>query len=491
MSETSRPEERPEQQSRPEPPRPSPVAPEQQSRPEPPRLSPVAPAGGSRGEAFAPPQPTPGRDALPSRIASGRGEADPFRPVVPTRAPSPAQDEEPATAPSSIEMLIFHPGSRALRTNHSHPVPGDHPASGDHPAPGEQPATGDDQAGDLPSVIQSPPRDPSATRRPEPAAPPAPRPAPTLSAADHLRTFGLLRLLRQAELEERGFDVEARLQRSYRLRFSSAGSVRPEYHTAVLRSADRDRTRTYGLGVMFPPYTVHAGTSTGLPHTVGDNCELTQVDHVHVRRAEVPRDDALRSAPIREILAQARPDQDNSKTVRALRAALATELETPRLEGSVRLAVETRPLLGGGQIRWGRRAHCVTSLHEAHTVVLGDDAMTRLDARFVVERTLIPAGLLLAADESLARRYVELVADPHDDPAALAAFLNDLVAAAAATTGENLLGHADGLATQQPTLLGLFGLVSATEATSILLTVPDGLYADLGSALTQAAPSHL
>ncbi|WP_436528175.1 hypothetical protein [Actinoplanes sp. HUAS TT8] len=241
--------------------------------------------------------------------------------------------------------------------------------------------------------------------------------------------------------------MEARPLRNYQLRFSSAGRIRPEYHTVALSIGPE--VRTYGLGVMFPPYTVHARNSTSPTGT--DNCDLTQVDHVHVRRAEVPLDDPLRSGPIREILGHARPDHDNAPVVRELRAALADHLAARRLP---------RPV----------RAACVATVHDVHAVVLGDDAMTRLAPRFVLEETVVPAGALLAADEDLARAYVDLIADPHDHPEALAAFLHDLVEAAASTTPENLLGYADGLAQQQPTLLGLFSLVAAVSATSIQLT---------------------
>lgn len=279
-------------------------------------------------------------------------------------------------------------------------------------------------------------------------------PSPSGSArvaepADDLRIFGLLSLLQQGELERRGLDVEARPLRNYQLRFSSAGRVRPEYHT--VSPAPGDDLRTYGLGVMFPPYTVHARDSTSAAGT--DNCDLTQVDHVHIRRAEVPLDDPLRSGPIREILAQARPDRDNAVVVRELRAALADQLDARRLP---------RPV----------RAACVASVHEAASVVLGDDAMTSLAPRFVLELTTVPAGALLAADEDLARAYVDLIADPHDHPEALAGFLHDLVEAAASTTPANLLGYADGLTQQQPTLLGLFSLVAVTPSTSIQLSSP-------------------
>ncbi len=270
---------------------------------------------------------------------------------------------------------------------------------------------------------------------------------PVVPPADDLRIFGLLSLLRHGELERRGLDVEARPLRNYQLRFSSAGRIRPEYHTVA--SETGAEVRTYGLGVMFPPYTVHARNSTSPTGT--DNCDLTQVDHVHVRRAEVPQDDPLRSGPIREILAHARPDRDNSPVVRELRAALADQLAARRLP---------RPV----------RAACAASVHEANSVVLGDDAMTRLAPKFVLELTTVPAGALLAADEDLARAYVDLIADPHDHPETLASFLHDLVEAAASTTPENLLGYADGLTQQQPILLGLFSLVSATTATSIQLT---------------------
>ncbi|GAA2908756.1 hypothetical protein [Actinoplanes cyaneus] len=313
--------------------------------------------------------------------------------------------------PSSIEMLIFHPsaGEAASST-----------ASGPGSSPGSSPAS-------------SPGSSPASER----AEPPA----------DDLRVFGLLSLLRHGDLESRGLDVEARPLRNYQLRFSSAGRIRPEYHTVTLDAGAS--ARTYGLGVMFPPYTVHARDSTS-PAGTG-NCDLTQVDHVHVRRAEIPLDDPLRLAPAREIVAHAAPGRDNSAVVRELRAALADQLAARRLP---------RPV----------RAACLASVHEAAAVVLGDDAMTRLAERFVLEVTTVPAGALLAADEDLARAYVDLIADPHDQPESLAAFLHDLVEAAASTTPENLLGYADGLTQQQPTLLGLFSLVSATPATSIQLT---------------------
>ncbi|GIE90864.1 hypothetical protein [Actinoplanes regularis] len=269
---------------------------------------------------------------------------------------------------------------------------------------------------------------------------PEPRSGPLL--------FGLSRMLRQEELERQGLDVEARPLRGYPLRFSSARSVRPEYHTVVLPAAglDDDRAGTYGLGLMFPPNTVHALNSTSTE--AAGTCELTPVDHVHIRIAEVPEDDPLGSARVTRILAGARPGQDNSGVVRELRAALGEP---------------------GGNGRSRSRASCVTEIHRAGTVVLGDDALTSLDPRFVLERTIIPAGVLLAGDDLLARRYVDLVAGGSDDPEALVVFLSDLVGVAASTTIENLLGYADGLLQQRASLLGLFGLVAAGNASSILV----------------------
>ncbi len=268
---------------------------------------------------------------------------------------------------------------------------------------------------------------------------PEPRSGPLL--------FGLSRMLRQEDLERQGLDVEARPLRGYPLRFSSARSVRPEYHTVVLPAGhDGDRAGTYGLGLMFPPNTVHALNSTST--VSADVCDLTPVDHVHIRIAEVPEDDPLGSARVTRILAAARPGQDNSAIVRDLRAALGEST-------------------GNGRSRV--RAGCVTEIHRAGTVVLGDDALTSLDPRFVLERTIIPAGVLLARDDILARRYVDLVAGGSDDPETLVVFLSDLVGVAASTTIENLLGYADGLLQQRASLLGLFGLVAAGNASSILV----------------------
>ncbi|WIM94555.1 hypothetical protein ACTOB_006586 [Actinoplanes oblitus] len=263
-----------------------------------------------------------------------------------------------------------------------------------------------------------------------------------------LRLFGLPQPLRQDDLERWGFEVEARPLRSYPLRHSSAGSIRPEYHTVVQATAGRlqPRLQASGLGLMFPPHTVHAPDST----SAGDDCPLTSADHVHLRRAELSWDDPLRSDRIRQIIGWAKLGQDNSGVVRVLRAALADQVDSDAA------------------------ATCATSVHQAEMVMLGDDALTRLDSRFVLERTVLPAGALLADDEELARQYVELVSGAPDDPAALAGFLGDLIAFAAGTTGENLLGYADGLTDQRAALLGLFGLVTVNPSASLMILTPSG-----------------
>jgi hypothetical protein len=238
-------------------------------------------------------------------------------------------------------------------------------------------------------------------------------------------------------------DVETRPNRSYPVRWPGASRetrVRPEYHgVGVLRPSTPAPTR--GLGLLFPPHTGHPQDST----TTGAPCELTEVDHVHIRQAVVAPDDPLRSGPVQEIL----PGADPGILRRALREAI------------------------GGR----HRAERQTTVHRAETVQLGDDALIRLDPRYVVERTIIPAGALLAAGAELAHRYLDLLAAESDDPATLAAFLTDLIGAAAADG--NLLGYADGLPEQRAAALGLFGMVDVDRATGVLIGAGDHLPAGL------------
>jgi hypothetical protein len=258
-----------------------------------------------------------------------------------------------------------------------------------------------------------------------------------------------------ATVDGSGIDVETRPSRAYPVRWPDASRetrVRPEYHgVGVLRAAGptRGRMRTRGLGLMFPPHTVHARDSASV--LAGDICELAQVDHVHIRQAVVAPDDALRSGPVREILARVRPGRDATDAVHELRGALAG------------------PAAAGAPASRQPRADCRPSLHRARTIQLGDDTMTRLDPRYVVERTIVPAGALLAADEELARRYLAVVTGAPDDPGALAGFLGDLVGAAANAVADNVLGYADGLPDQRATVLGLFGMVTVDPATSVMI----------------------
>jgi hypothetical protein len=251
------------------------------------------------------------------------------------------------------------------------------------------------------------------------------------------------RLLPPAALEQAGLEVETRPSRDYPVRWpGSTGErrIRPEYHGAGTTPADA-RTRTRGLALLFPPHTVHARTS---PSTVtGDTCELIRTDHVHIRQAVVAPDDALRSAEVQQIVARARRGADNT-----------------RVAGDLRTALGEQPAPHRGQ--------CAVSLHRAAAVRLGDDTLTCLDAGYVVERTTVPAGALLAADGQLARRYVDLVAGP-PDPGALAGFLIDLLGATANTMADNLLGYADGLPEQPGAALGLFGMVPVDRATGVLI----------------------
>lgn len=228
---------------------------------------------------------------------------------------------------------------------------------------------------------------------------------------------------------------------------TGTAEVRPEFHGVREMTAATGRC-TWGIGMMFPPHTLHARDSTSV--VVGDGCELTQVDHVHLRRAEVGPDDALRSAVVRRIAARAKPGADNSAVVGDLRAALARRIDKPVAAG------------------------CEASIHRAETVQLGNDAMTQLDTRYVVERTLIPAGALLAGHEDLAARYVGLVAGTGDDPDELADFLADLVGRAGNAETDNLLGYADGLPKQRTTVLGLFGYLTVDGATAITVNRDGG-----------------
>jgi len=307
----------------------------------------------------------------------------------------------------------------------------------------------------------------AATRgRPAEAA----APATDVPAAEDPRVFLLHRMLSPAALERPETDVETRPRRSYPVRWpgtSRETRIRPEYHgVGVLQAATHahGQLHTRGLGLMFPPHTVHARDSTSV--VVGNNCELTQVDHVHIRQAVVAQDDALRSGRVKEIVARARPDRDNTDVVHDLRRALNDLVERPAEAGPTTMSRKLR-------------ADCVPSIHRAETVQLGDDAMTRLDSRYVVERTIVPAGALLADSEELASQYVAVVADASDDPGALAGFLGDLVGAAENATDDNVLGYADGLPEQQATVLGLFGMVTVNQATSVMIGVGNQLHTEL------------
>jgi hypothetical protein len=276
---------------------------------------------------------------------------------------------------------------------------------------------------------------------PAPAPVRVPPPRQRHAAARTPRTFLFHRLFSEAELA--GLEVETRPSRGYPVRWpGSTGErrIRPEYHAAGITPASA-RMRTRGLALMFPPHTVHARRSPS--PRAGGTCELIGTDHVHIRQAVVPPDDALRSGAVHEVLARAAPGEDNTPVVHDLRKTLGEDATPPG-------------------------ATCAASLHRATTVRLGDDTLTRLDCRYVVERTAVPAGALLAADWQLARRYVDLVAGPAE-PGALADFLTDLLGAAANTRSDNVLGYADGLPERPGTLLGLFGMVPVDPATGVLV----------------------
>jgi len=302
--------------------------------------------------------------------------------------------------------------------------------------------------------------------------------ATDVAAAEDPRIFLLHRPLSAAAPET---DVETRPRRSYPVRWPGASRetrIRPEYHgVGVLQAATHahGRLHTRGLGLMFPPHTVHARDSTSV--VVGNNCELTQVDHVHIRQAVVAQDDALRSGKVKEIVARARPGRDNTDVVRDLRKTLNDRVERPAEAGPTTMSSKLR-------------ADCVPSIHRAETVQLGDDALTRLDSRYVVERTIVPAGALLADSEELASRYVAIVADASDDPGALADFLGDLVGAAANATDDNVLGYADGLPEQRATVLGLFGMVTVNQATSVMIGVGNRLHTELDLSSARFRPDR-
>ncbi|BEL03683.1 hypothetical protein Q0Z83_018740 [Actinoplanes sichuanensis] len=271
-------------------------------------------------------------------------------------------------------------------------------------------------------------------------------------------------------VETRGLEVESRPDRVYPRRWPGAAradEVRPDYHGVgrlQVATHAHGEINTRGLGLMFPAHTVHARNSTAV--VVGNDCELTQVDHVHIRQAVIADDDALRSRQVARILAKAEPGKDNTRVVRALRSVLRRLVERPEEKGPVQASRRLR-------------ADCTAEIYDCESVQLGDDAMTRLDSHYVVERTVIPAGALLADSEELAARYVGVVAGTDPDPGVLAEFLCDLVGAAADATDDNLLGYADGLPRQPATLLGLFGMSTVDDMTSIMIGTGNRLHAEL------------
>ncbi|GIE80609.1 hypothetical protein Aph02nite_65590 [Actinoplanes philippinensis] len=309
-------------------------------------------------------------------------------------------------------------------------------------------------------------------------------------AAEDPRIFELLRAVGADEVREHRLEVESRPDRTYPRRWPDgrrADPVRLDYHgVGLLQAATpahhgirahgpgllqaatpaHDEIRTRGLGLMFPAHTVHARASTAV--VVGNDCELTRADHVHIRQAVIADDDALRSPRVRRVLARAVPGRDNTRVARTLRSTLSRLAERPSDNGPA-------------------RATCTAEIHDCESVQLGDDAMTRLDSRYVVERTVIPAGALLAGSEDLARRYVALVTAETADPATLASFLCALVGAAENTEDDNLLGYADGLPHRPATLLGLFGLTSIDDMTSIMIGTGDEPHTELD--LTTARPA--
>lgn len=295
---------------------------------------------------------------------------------------------------------------------------------------------------------------------------PRQQPAP----AQDRRIFDLLRPIGQDRLHERDLEVETRPERAYERRWPGserADEVRLDYHgVGMLQVATHahDEIGTRGLGLMFPAHTVHARDSTAV--VVGDGCELTQTDHVHVRQAVVSDDDALRSRQVEKVLARAVPGEDNAAVARDLRETLTRLVEQP--EGTGPSTAERR-----------LRAGCTAEIYDCESVQLGDDAMTRLDSHYVVERTVIPAGALIAGSDDLAGRYVDLVTGTDRDPGALAGFLCDLVGAAGNTTDDNILGYADGLPREPATLLGLFGMAVADRMSCIMIGTGNELHAEL------------
>jgi hypothetical protein len=307
-------------------------------------------------------------------------------------------------------------------------------------------------------------------REPDPHRP-ATAEAPSVPApAEDQRVFALLRPIEQRKLQEHDLEVETRPERIYERRWPGsdrADGMRLDYHgVGLLQVATHahDEIGTRGLGLMFPAHTVHARDSSAV--VVGDNCELTQVDHVHIRQAVIADDDALRSRQVEKVLATAVPGEDNSRVARELQDTLTRLVERPG---------ETGPSQAGRKLR----ADCTAEIYDCDSVQLGDDAMTRLDSHYVVERTVIPAGALLAGDDDLAGRYVDLVTEPAGDPGDMAGFLCDLVGAAENATDDNILGYADALPREPATLLGLFGLAVADNMTCIMIGAGNELHAEL------------
>lgn len=231
--------------------------------------------------------------------------------------------------------------------------------------------------------------------------------------------------------------------------------VKPHPVTLNVASPSHGEVRISGLAQFFPAHTVHARQSTAV--VAGDDCELTSVDHYHIRRVEVS---------LEPLIEPGSPGH----------AALQNLIKNPTDSGIAKFQDAMREIAGPPEQQRPtqasvpvRRDH-VTVITSSELLQLGPESRSDLATHYLVEESELPIIDLLADNRELIRSLAAAATtDKTRSGPATRKFLRDALRCAGRADDLALLEHGDGLNTPDTLLLGLFGTDIVDRASVVMI----------------------
>ncbi|MFC7548129.1 hypothetical protein [Plantactinospora sp. GCM10030261] len=208
-----------------------------------------------------------------------------------------------------------------------------------------------------------------------------------------------------------------------------------------------------GLARFFPAHTIHTVRATAVVD--GDDCHLTQIDHYHVERVELPLDQVIRDDDVRDALRELLIAPDDRQRIAAFQDSLSRVVGTPDERGPTEVSMPVR-------------ANRLVAASDTGTLVRADGSSTTLTNEYVVNRTELPAAKVLAHDADLVRLFAHAILEP--TPGARTAELLRAVLTACGRIEElALLDHATDLPRRPTILFSLFGAARVTDAATVMV----------------------